>query len=63
VGARVVQVATESSGALGMGFRCGFLGKLHMEVFHQRLSDEFSQVGRLPLGLVTAGEVRVTSRG
>ena len=36
-----VHVSSESSGALGQGFRCGFLGKLHMEVFFQRLHDEF----------------------
>jgi len=35
-----VTAQVETSGALGMGFRCGFLGLLHMEVFHQRLSDE-----------------------
>jgi GTP-binding protein LepA len=31
----------EMSGALGAGFRLGFLGRLHMEVFFQRLHDEF----------------------
>ncbi|MES1911404.1 MAG: hypothetical protein MHM6MM_003837 [Cercozoa sp. M6MM] len=36
-----VTVASESSGALGSGFRCGFLGVLHMDVFKQRLRDEF----------------------
>jgi elongation factor 4 len=40
-----VTMTPESSGALGMGLRCGFLGVLHMEVFQQRLNDEFdSQV-------------------
>jgi GTP-binding protein LepA len=32
----------ETSGALGFGFRCGFLGLLHMDVFHQRLEQEHS---------------------
>jgi translation elongation factor EF-4 len=27
----------ESSATLGSGFRCGFLGMLHMDVFRQRL--------------------------
>lgn len=36
-----IEIESESSRALGNGVRAGFLGELHLEVFRQRLLDEF----------------------
>jgi len=44
-----VSFARESSAALGNGFRCGFLGLLHMDVFKQRLDDEYNISAMLTL--------------
>ena len=51
----VFNLEPETSQALGFGFRCGFLGLLHMDVIQERLEREFnidlitdSAIGSLP---------------
>ena len=44
---RSVTMQRESSAALGQGFRLGFLGALHADVFRQRLEDEWVSLREL----------------
>jgi translation elongation factor EF-4 len=63
-----VSIQTDSSPALGQGFRLGFLGLLHMEVFGERLESEFAQqvivtTPNLPYKVKIHGEKNIKHHG
>lgn len=63
-----VTVAKESSAALGQGWRLGFLGLLHMEVFNQRLEQEYGAevivtVPSVPYKIQLHGEKNIKKYG
>lgn len=51
----------ETSQALGFGFRCGFLGMLHMEIIQERLEREFNQT--VITTVPNVGFIAYTSKG